>query len=97
MKIYDKVYSRLSLWKDTLGTITGIIKIENGERGDLVHVLYPETDKHCAFQQSFYSKDILVRESYNPTKDIIPFSNSEIKALTYKSQYQIENEDNLWK
>lgn len=33
----------------------------------------------------------------NQKKNVAPFSDSEIKALTNKSQYQFENEENLWK
>lgn len=32
----------------------------------------------------------------NQKKSVAPFSNEEIEALT-KSQYQFENEENLWK
>ena len=31
------------------------------------------------------------------TNRIMPFSDSEVRALTNKSRYQIENEDNFWK
>lgn len=33
----------------------------------------------------------------NQKKNVAPFSDSKIKALTNKSQYQFENEENLWK
>lgn len=60
MKINDKVKSHLSLWKDTLGTVSGIIERPESTEGDLVHVIFPETDKHYGFQQSFNSKDLVI-------------------------------------
>jgi hypothetical protein len=60
IKINDKVRSHLSLWKDTLGTVSGIIEIKDGSQGNWVHVIFPETDKHHGFQQSFYSKDLII-------------------------------------
>ncbi len=54
----DKVKSHLSLWKDDLGTVSGVIENENGEQ--LVHVIFPETDKHYGYQQSFNNKDLTV-------------------------------------
>jgi hypothetical protein len=58
----DKVKSHLSLWKGDIGTVSGIIKREDCKAGDLVHVIFPETDKHYAYQQSFNSKDLIVVE-----------------------------------
>lgn len=60
MKTKDKVKSRFSLWSGDIGTISGIIKMEDSKSGDLVHVIFPENDKHYGYQQSFYSKDLLV-------------------------------------
>ena len=51
MKTKDKVKSRLSLW-------SGDKKI-----GEHIHVMFPETDKHYAYQQSFNGKDLIVVES----------------------------------
>lgn len=59
MNIQDKVKSRLSLWSD-IGTISGIIKRDNCKEGELVHVIFPETDKHYAYQQSFNSIDLIL-------------------------------------
>jgi hypothetical protein len=42
-----------------IGTITGMIKIED-KAEHWVHVIFPETDKHYAFQQSFNSKDLII-------------------------------------
>lgn len=63
MKIGDKVRSSYSLWKDVAGTISGIIKRENHEQGDWVHVIFPETEKHYAFRQSFNQKDLVIIEN----------------------------------
>ena len=68
MKIKDKVKSRLSLWKDDVGEISGIVPIWSLDEpdkkvGDYVHVIFPETDKHYAYKQSFNSKDLIVVES----------------------------------
>jgi hypothetical protein len=67
MKVKDKVKSRLSLWSGEIGTISGIIERENCKEGDWVHVIFPETDKHYAYQQSFNSKDLIVVESVSHT------------------------------
>lgn len=68
MKDKDKVKSRLSLWKGDIGEISGIRTIwsidePNKKVGEHVHVIFPETDKHYAYQQSFNSKDLIVVES----------------------------------
>lgn len=68
MKIKDKVKSHLSLWRGDIGTITSIIKKENCKECDLVHVIFPETDKHYAYQQSFNSKDLILVESVSHTQ-----------------------------
>lgn len=60
MNTGDKVKSSLSLWKGDIGTISGIIKRENNTQGDLVHVIFPETDHHYGYQQSFSSKDLII-------------------------------------
>lgn len=65
MKIKDKVKSRLSLWSGDIGEITGIMPIwsldePNKQVDNYVHVVFPETDKHHGYQQSFYSKDLVV-------------------------------------
>lgn len=59
MKTGDKVTSHLALWKDCEGTIAGIIDVE-GKDYKWIHVIFPETDKHYAFQQSFNSKDLRI-------------------------------------
>ncbi len=68
MKIKDKVKSRLSLWSGDIGEISGIIPIWSLEEhdkkvGEYIHVIFPETDKHYAYQQSFNSKDLIIVES----------------------------------
>jgi hypothetical protein len=73
MKINDKVKSHLSLWKDTPGTVSAIIPIwsiekENCKEGDLVHVIFPETDKHYGYQQSFNSKDLIIVQVQESTQ-----------------------------
>jgi len=60
VKVKDKVESHLSLWRDTLGTVSGIIERPECPQGDWVHVIFPETDKHYVFQQSFNSKDLII-------------------------------------
>lgn len=60
MKIKDKVKSHLSLWNNAEGFINGIIERPGDKRGDLVHVVFPETEKYHAFQQSFDSKDLIL-------------------------------------
>ena len=62
MNIKDKVKSSLSLWSGDIGTISGIIKRENHKEGDWIHVVFPETDKHYAYQQSFNSRDLIIVE-----------------------------------
>ena len=59
MKIGDKVRSRLSLWRGDIGVVSGIIKRENYNGGDWVHVIFPENDKHYAYRQSFNSVDLI--------------------------------------
>jgi hypothetical protein len=56
MKVKDKVKTHLSLWKGEIGTIKGMIE----KTEHWVHVIFPETDKHYAFQQSFNSKDLII-------------------------------------
>lgn len=68
MKLKDKVKSRLSLWSGDIGEISGIVPIWSLEEpdkkiGDSVRVVFMETDKHHAYQQSFNSKDLIVVES----------------------------------
>lgn len=70
MKIKDKVKSRLSLWSGDIGEISGITPIwsleeSNKKIGDYVHVVFPETDEHYAYQQSFNSKDLIIVERVN--------------------------------
>lgn len=60
MKINDKVRSHFSLWKGDVGTIIGIIKDDKDEKNDWVHVIFPETEKHYAYQQSFYCRDLII-------------------------------------
>ena len=60
IKINDKVKSWLSLWYGDIGTILGIIERENCKEGNLVHVIFPETDKHYSYRQSFNSVDLIV-------------------------------------
>lgn len=59
MKIGDKVRSSFSLWSNDTGTIIGIIDIEDKDY-KWVHVLFPETDKHYAYQQSFCSNNLSI-------------------------------------
>ena len=54
--------SRLSLWNGEIGTVSGVIEIENKKEQHWVHVIFPETDKHYAYQQSFNSKDLIIVE-----------------------------------
>lgn len=68
MKVNDKVKSRLSLWSCDIGKISGIVPIFSLEEpdkkvGEYIHVIFPETDKHYTYQQSFNSKDLIVVES----------------------------------
>jgi hypothetical protein len=60
MKVKDRVKSRLSLFSGDIGIISGIVKRENSKGGDLVHVGFPETNKHYGYQQSFDSKDLVI-------------------------------------
>lgn len=60
MKVKDKVKSHLSLWNGDIGTVVGVIKRENCKEGDWIHVVFQETDKHHAYQQSFNRKDLIV-------------------------------------
>lgn len=60
MKVGDTVRSPKSLWAGDIGTISGIIEREKDPYGDLVHVIFPENDKHHAYQQSIDSKDLTV-------------------------------------
>lgn len=57
-KIGDKVSSHKSLWYNDIGTISGIIEVNEG-KSLLIHVIFPETEKHYAYQQSFYDKDLI--------------------------------------
>jgi NADH:ubiquinone oxidoreductase subunit E len=59
MKVKDKVKTHLSLCKGEIGTVTGMIEIQD-KAEHWVHVIFPETDKHYAFQQSFNSKDLII-------------------------------------
>lgn len=68
MKLKDKVKSRLSVWSGDIGEISGIVPIwsldePNKKVGEHIHVIFPETDKHYAYQQSFNSEDLIVVES----------------------------------
>ena len=60
MKIGDKVKSSLSLWSNSIGEVFGIIESPRCPQGDWVHVVFPETDEHYAFQQSFNSFDLII-------------------------------------
>lgn len=55
----------------------------------------------CNINQAFDMEDIEEESDLgrveNYTLSSIAFSDSEIKAITNKSQYQIESEDNFWK
>lgn len=55
MKIGDKVSSPRSLWSGDIGTITGMID-------NLVHVLFPENEKHYAYQQTFYKENLVIQK-----------------------------------
>lgn len=64
INIGDRVKSNLSLWKDDVGIVSNIIPIwsineENIKIGDYVYVIFPETDKHYSYQQSFNSKELI--------------------------------------
>ena len=72
MKVKDKVKSRLSLWSGDIGEVVAIHPVWDFENSDkqidtYVHVVFPETDKHYAYRQSFYSKDLIVVESVSHT------------------------------
>jgi hypothetical protein len=67
MKVKNKVKSRLSLWSGDLGTISGIIEREGCEQGNWVHVIFAETDKHYAYQQSFNSRDLIIVDEAIPS------------------------------
>ena len=61
MKIGDKVRSSFALWQDCDGTVSGIVKREDGDiNHDWIHVIFPETDKHYGFHQSFYRINLRV-------------------------------------
>lgn len=64
VKLKDKVKSKLSLWSADVGIVSGIIPIykldSDIQIGEYVHVIFPETDKHEAYQQSFNSKDLII-------------------------------------
>lgn len=55
MKVGDKVSSPLSLWSGDVGTITGIV-------GNLVHVHFPENEKHYGYQQTFYKENLVIQK-----------------------------------
>lgn len=57
-KIGDKVSSHKSLWSNDIGTISGVVEMNEG-KNLLIHVLFPENEKHYAYQQSFYEKDLI--------------------------------------
>lgn len=58
-KLKDKVKSHLSLWSGDIGYISGIVERENCKEGNLIHVIFPENDKHHSYQQSFNEKDLI--------------------------------------
>ena len=66
MKLKDIVKSRLSLWSGDVGIVSGIIPIykldSDIQIGEYVHVIFPETDKHEAYQQSFNSRNLIIVE-----------------------------------
>lgn len=66
VKLKDKVKSRLSLWSNDIGVVSGIIPIYKLDSaiqiGEHVHVIFPETDKHEAYQQSFNSRNLIIVE-----------------------------------
>lgn len=55
MKVGDEVTSNLSLWKGDVGKISGIVDIHN-----LVHVIFPENDRHYGYQQTFYKENLRI-------------------------------------
>lgn len=57
-KIRDKVSSHKSLWYNDIGTISGIVDMNEG-RNLLIHVVFPATEKHYGYQKSFYDKDLI--------------------------------------
>ena len=59
MTVGDKVSSPRSLWSGDIGTIVGIV----GDY-DYIHVIFPENDKHYAYQQTFYSKNNLIIQKH---------------------------------
>lgn len=58
LKIGDKVNSSKSLWSNEIGTVSGVVEMNDG-KDLLIHVIFPETEKHYAYQQSFYEKDLI--------------------------------------
>ena len=60
IKIKDKVKSYLSLWSGDIGTVSGVLERDSCKEGDWIHVIFPETDKHYSYQQSFNSKDLII-------------------------------------
>lgn len=59
IKVGDKVRTSSSLWKGDIGEVSGIIPKysidddNNQITGYLAHVIFPETDKHEEYQQTF--------------------------------------------
>lgn len=52
MSVGDKVKSSKSLWYGDIGTIFSIVS------DNCVWVVFPENDKHYAYQQQFMKKDL---------------------------------------
>lgn len=50
----DTVKSPRSLWYGDIGTISGIVD-------NLIHVIFPETDKHYGYQQTFVDGKGLIK------------------------------------
>lgn len=57
IKIGDKVTSHLSMWKNEIGVVSGVIS------KDVIHVIFPENDKHYGYQQTFSEKNLRLIES----------------------------------
>jgi len=60
LKSNDKVKSHLSLWKGDIGTVWGIVEVDDGEKDDMIWVIFPETEKHTAYRQLIDSRYLTV-------------------------------------
>lgn len=54
----DKVRSSSSLWSGDIGTIWRYVS------DDLIWVIFPETDRHDAYQQSFTKNQLILYKKH---------------------------------